>query len=485
MNLIRPVAGLRRSLFAGITLLASVLFLLQGEPLAAEGLFRKKPERAPGIARPSKPKPFQSIFAPKTRAPVRAVPVDPPSVNGPGMSAPAWSGNLEPVPRTRPDLPRVLVLGDSQSLLPFGTALQETLVSGGCEVLFHGVKNGTPYFWQGTWPSPVLTRIYEPAAAPEACGRWTEVSMVPRSIAEYVAAYDPDVFVFQAGTNFEEDLAGDTTGGIVAKIEASLRDASARGAKVLWVGPPDARDDVKAPDFQERAVATLRTALAASLESQGYDSFLDSRALCPIPNDHVGDGEHPDNENGARWGTLAGEWIRERVQRWRCDGTLRSGPSMAPPPAANPVPESFTRSLQQQTSPPARVFEADLVLEAKSDPGDIATLPYTDAFSVYRYRVVHPTAVLPQLLEFGLPVDLTKGAPVIQVLHWTVHNAGQGPRATRTTERVPGVTYRMRLNLLTEHPLGPPLGTMPRFDDFNDFGAPVFVAADLLAERAF
>lgn len=481
---IHAAAGHRRSFLAGMTLLAVAACFVQPVPLAAGGLFRKKVMREPKIARPAKPKPFQSVFGPKTREPVRAVPVDPPSASLPALYAPSVSGTLSPVPRIRPDLPRVLVLGDSQSLLPFGDTLQKTLVSGGCEVLFHGVKNGTPYFWQGNWPSPVLTRIYEPAASAEACGRSSEVSMIPRSIAEYVAAYDPDVFVFQAGTNFEEDLAGETTAGIVAKIEASLRDASARGAKILWIGPPDARDDVKSPEFQERAVTTLRTALVENLGVQGYDLFLDSRDLCPIPNDHKGDGEHPDNETGSRWGDIAGKWVVDRVQRWRCDGTLRSSPGIAPPPAANPVPDSFTRSLQQ-ASPPARAFEVDLTLEAKSDPGDIATLPYTDAFSVYRYRIARPTEMLPQLLEFGLPVDLSKGAPVVYVLHWTVHNAGQGPLATRVAAREIGGTYRMRLNLLSEHPLGPPLGTMPRFDDFNDFGAPVFVAADLLAERAF
>ena len=33
----------------------------------------------------------------------------------------------------------------------------------------------------------------------------------------------------------------------------SLAEAGSRGAKVLWIGPPDARDDVKSVEFQDRA----------------------------------------------------------------------------------------------------------------------------------------------------------------------------------------------------------------------------------------
>jgi hypothetical protein len=478
-----PVSALRwRLRIAWCCHLALFLIVSALVPVQAEGFFQKRAERRAKAVKAPKPKPFQSVNRPKKSTPVRATPVLPRAV--PTSEAPLLSGTLSPVPRSRPDQLRIFILGDSQSLLPFGTELQSTLVAAGHEVLFHGVKNGTPYFWQGKWTSPVLTRLYEPAAVPEACGRWSEVPMVPRSIADYVASYDPDVFVIQAGTNFEEDLAGDYTAGILGLIDTSLREARSRGAKVLWIGQPDARDDKKEPAFQERAVTTLRAALATTGSSQGYDPFFDSRTACPIPEGTPGDGEHPTDEAGKAWGLAAGTWVLAQVQRWQQEGTLQRSPLPATP-SATPVTPSLTSHLQTPANPTPRSFEAEFELVAKSDPGDIATLPYTDAFSVFRYRLRQPTVYLPQLLDFGLPVDLSKGEPSIYVLHWAVHNDGHGPRATKVTSRQVGETYAMRICPLSEHPLNEPLGTMTQFNDFNDFLAPVFVATNLIEERSF
>lgn len=471
--------------FAWLYAVATALVVSMAGPDTgfAEGFFQKRSERQAKIAKPPKPKPFQSIFGPKKSEPVRAIPIETPApvLPAPVAAAPFSPGALSAIPRTRPDQLRVFVLGDSQSLLPFGSELQKTLVAAGHEVLFHGVKNGTPYFWQGKWTSPVLTRVFEPAAVPEACGRWSEVSMVPRSITEYVATYDPDVFIIQAGTNFEEDLASDYTAGILGLIDTSLREATSRGAKVLWIGPPDARDDVKDTAYQDRAVTTLRAALTTTGAAQGSDPFFDSRPVCPIPEGTPGDGEHPTDEAGKAWGIAAGQWAAAQIEQWRHQGRLQRAA-----PAVTPVSSMTSLSSAPPAAvAPARSFEAEFELVAKSDPGDISTLPYTDAFSVYRYRLRQPTVYLPQLLEFGLPVDLSKGEPSIYVLHWAVHNDGRGPRATKVTSRQVGETYAMRICPLSEHPLGKPVGTMTQFNDFNDLLAPMFVATNLAEERAF
>jgi hypothetical protein len=454
----------------------------------AGGLFSKfgKKEKkvaktAPAPTPTTKSRPFQSALAPKRRpspAPaIRALPV----AAGEVPDSPPPLDSLPPVARSRPDQIRIFVLGDSQGLLPFGEELQRELVGRDYEVLFHAVKNGTPYFWNGRWPSPVLTRIYEPAAAVEQCGRWSEVSMPPLSVAAYVAAYDPDIFVFQAGTNFEEDLASESTQGIVGLIKTSLLEATSRGARVLWIGPPDARDDVKPVEFQDRATATLRGALAAVSQEQGFDCFFNSRPVCPIPNDSNGDGEHPSNETGRLWGGAAALWAAESIERWRCDEMLR--PPGGPP--ATPVSRLFSGRLDEAGGTTLSSLEVELELIAKSDPGDIRTLSYTDAFSVYQYRLRKARALEPPLSQMGVTIDPATDEATIYILHWVVHNNGSGPRATAVAGRGIGQVVSMRITPLNGHPLAGPLATMPQFNDFNDFLAPVFLAANFPEERSF
>ena len=471
----------RRLGFAG----ALVIFAL-APPGAAEagGLFSKFGRKDKKVAKTSpaptaKPNRFQSVLTPKRRptAPpvVRALPVTPGEIPEVFLS----TGSPTPVERSRPDQIRVFVLGDSQGILPFGEELQRELVGRGFEVLFHAVKNGTPYFWNGRWPSPVLTRVYEPAAAPVGAGRWSEVSMRPLSVATYVESYDPDVFVFQAGTNFENDLASQHTGGIVGMIGTSLLEATSRGAKVLWIGPPDARDDVRSVEHQDRSVATLRHALAPLSEEQGFDCFFDSRPVCPISNDTGGDGEHPTNANGRIWGAAAAVWVAESIERWRCDDALR--PLGGPP--ATPVTRLLTKRLDEASASARPTLEVELELVAKSDPGDIRTLSYTDAFSVHQYRLRDAGSLQPTLSEMGVTIDPATDEATIHVLHWAVHNDGTGPRATAVAGRGIGQIVSMRLSPLAGHPLGEPLSTMPQFNDFNDFLAPIFLASDFLEER--
>ncbi len=463
----------RRSVVsAALPALLAMLPALQPAEVSAGGFSKKKEkafqEAAPPPPKPKMRKPIQATLVPDPATPsmLRALPVTAPANYAP---SPPRSGS-GPV--------RVFVLGDSQSLLPFGLEFQRTLAESGCEVLFHAVKNGTPYYWQGQWPSPVLTRLYEPAASPEQCGRWTEVPMRPLSIAEYVAAYDPEVFVFQAGTNFEDDLASGHP-NLVKLLREGLDHATARGARVLWIGPPDARDDKRSVEAQDRATAVLRAALADVSAAQGFDSFFDSRPVCPIPNDATGDGEHPADPDGAAWGAAAGTWVADAIAQWRSANALRPA-GASPATSAAPL---FTRSPEPSPVSTTEPLHVELELLAKSDPGDIATLPYTDAFSVFRYRVRNAPEIQDRLSRLGVPPAADGGGPILHVLHWSVHNNGSGPRATRVAARPVGGTFAMSLLPLSEHPLGEAVGTMARFDDFDDFLAPLFAAADLPAER--
>lgn len=398
---------------------------------------------------------------------------------GPFKRATGYSEPLPPVAKRDPNQTRIFILGDSQSQTSFGPEFQKRLVDAGYEVFFHGVKNGTPFFWGGRWRSPVLTRLYDPASSPGEGGRFKNVSMRPRSVRDYVEAYDPDIFLFQAGTNFENVLAQENVTAISERILEYTRIAASRGARVLWIGPPDARDNVRSVKAQDRASATLRAALSEISEFQGYPCFFDSRPVCPISNDTRGDGEHPTHKGGIAWAGEAAGWVDDSISRLRCDENLRAAGESDISPASH----FLTRPGDEETNGAADAIAMELELVAKSDPGDIRTLPYTDAFAVYQYRRCNTDENRPELAESGGTPD--ESSPLIYVLHWAVHNNGTGPRATRIASRKEGEVYPMQLLPLAGHPLRDALGTMTQFNDFDDLLAPVFLTTGFLEERAY
>lgn len=390
------------------------------------------------------------------------------------------ASQLTPVPRASARQKRIFVLGDSQGHTEFGPEFQQVLLAGGHEVLYHAVKNGTPYYWSGLWKTPVLTRVFEPAASPDQGGQFAQVSMTPHTILRYVEVYDPDVFLIQGGTNFELDLAEDAPVQMSGMLARCLAQATARGAKVLWVGPPDARDDVKTPEFQRKAAATLAKVLAPYSDDQGRDCFFDSRAACPMPNSKTGDGEHPGPSAARAWAREAGAWVLDSLRHFEKDRSFGDRKPSVPPKLSRPLP--FLDSLTQ--APTAPTYPMNLRLVAKSRIEDPRTMAYTDAFSVFKYELQNPGEVLGRMKGISLTGGEAKPFQVY-VLHWTAHNDGRGASTTKVASWKEGRSVKLDLTPLDSHPLRKALGTMRQYNDFDDFDAPIFVSANLLDERKF
>jgi hypothetical protein len=395
---------------------------------------------------------------------------------------------------------RVFVLGDSQCHTEFGPELQKALLEGGYEVLIHGFKNGTVYFWKGGWTSPVLTQVFEPARTPEESGHFQRVSMVPPSIRDYVAAYDPDVFLIQGGTNFEQDLAAEPNTYVLEQVHQCLLDATAMGAKILWIGPPDARDDVKTPDFQARSYAAIHQVTEPFAAQQEGFCLYDSRPSAPMANDAPGDGEHHGPSAARAWARDASGWIHGAIATFSRDSAfLNRVPREGSGPAMHKVALSESPSITpghaipgnplasgDDVSIPERVMTMELRLSAKSLLADPQTMEYTDFFSVFRYELENPDAVLPLYPELKLSQSGSGDEAVhhVYVFHWTAHHDGIRPDLTVVAGRPIGSTVTMDLVPLREHPLAHALGNMPQQNDFDfdDFGAPIFVTPNLIAE---
>ena len=428
---------------------------------------------------------LKRIFQPRPAPPSKPVRSTPsrkvaPTTTRKSSSSPSReivvSTGLSQIERKDPRQPRIFILGDSQGFTDFGPTLQRLLVEEGYEVLYHAVKNGTPYYWSGLWKSPVLTKSFPPAASPEQISSPTTVSMRPHTIEEYANAFVPDVFAIQAGTNFEVDLARDNPVQISKLIQGCLEKAEAVGAKVLWIGPPDTRDDVRSPEFQKLAIETLEGALAPWSELQSRSCFFDSRPVSPMSNRTRGDGEHPENELAREWARASAQWIDESVEYFfaekmlTCQGGERGGAGLP----------DMTRRVVETL--PRRTVRMKLRLSEKSTPEGIQTLPYTDAFSVFRYELLNPDEIYG--IENRLTTDPANSNRYwVYVLHWTVHNSGTGPKSTKVAKREIDTRTTMELAAMEDHPLGAALGTMPQFNQFDDFLAPIFVSKDIMLER--
>lgn len=470
-----------RSVQVGL-LLASLSFGIGAYPVnSLGGPLRKKPDSGgnSGILR----KVFRADPPPSSKPSVSKPPVSRPNAGtrNPGRITKNRSNprtSLDPVERVRPAQPRIFILGDSQGFTDFGPSLRKELVSHGYEVLYHAVKNGTPYYWSGLWSSPVLTRVFPPAASPEDLAESSTISMSPSTIENYAKIYAPDIFVVQAGTNFEVDLARDNPAQISKLIEDCLEAAEAEGARVLWIGPPDARDDVRTPEFQKLAIKTLEEALSPWSESQGRSCFFDSRPVCPMSNRTRGDGEHPENQLARDWAVSAAKWVDESAKFFLSRKMLRCQDSRKEKEKAGFSMRVLDSGFDPVTS---RTIKAKLRLSGKSIPEKIETLPYTDAFSVYRYELMNPDEI------YGADRLLTTNTEDpsrywVYVLHWTVHNPGGGPRPTQMAGLDPGKICTLELARIEDHPLGDTLKTMPQFNHFDDFLAPIFVSKDIMQE---
>lgn len=401
------------------------------------------------------------------------------------VAAPSYrslSGPLNRVPKTDADQIRVFVLGDSQGQTAFGPELRRALLDHGYEVLFHSVKNGSPYFWTGTWKSPALTRIYAPAAEPSADNNWKNVSMVPRGVHEYVDAFDPDIFVFQAGTNIERDLAASNPDWIGKLVSKCVDSARVKGAKVLWIGAPDARDDVRTEATQSAAVATMRRLMAETSSFQGYESFYDSRPVAPMSNSAGGDGEHPTVSVGKSWAVEAAYWIHSSIENFQCDETLRRI-IMEKKETEALLMTGADPTKGEDPAEEVKSIPLKLKLVAKSEVGNPAELAYTDAFAMYQYEIVSEEYLPSSLQRLKIIPPGERDPFGVQVLHWALHNAGKGAALTKVTTWKEGEVKNLKLIPLEEHPLRGTISTIYHFDDFSDFSKPVFVVADVFAER--
>jgi len=186
---------------------------------------------------------------------------------------------------------RILMIGDSQVVGPYGAEIHRLLSDTGAAVEQVGVAGASPgWFMQGTvgrsgWIERHADgRVTRP-------DDWRAPHATPR-LDELVRHHRPDLVVISLGGN----MRGYNEAWITSQTRALLAVAASSGAQVVWVSSPERRAD----DADPRAYQAFTRALR---EAVGDDAqFVDSSRH----SDYAGhDGVH-----------YAGTLGTERAQAW-------------------------------------------------------------------------------------------------------------------------------------------------------------------------
>lgn len=165
---------------------------------------------------------------------------------------------------------RVLMVGDSLTVGPFGDRMQQWLQTslGPQRVFIYGACGASPEHWlAATQPfiapcgyretTPQTNRLEKHRA-----GRRPARVATPK-IEQLIAAHQPQIVIVQLGTNHFDTLASEgreaipTLEAIYDEFSRALRRPGSSVRMVIWITPPDS---AKFPDWVEKEVTRLITA---------------------------------------------------------------------------------------------------------------------------------------------------------------------------------------------------------------------------------
>ncbi|HEY9841357.1 MAG TPA: SGNH/GDSL hydrolase family protein [Candidatus Obscuribacterales bacterium] len=184
---------------------------------------------------------------------------------------------------------KVLIIGDSQTVGPYGKTLDQLARASGAKVSTHASWGASPHwFFNGQETSKYWTR--DVAGHPDT-RKHTETPL----LNELLAAERPDVVVVTMGGNM---IAGNASQSEVTSQVSQIGNAvSASGAQLIWVGPPKYDPQKRSPEVVEQFYQKLRNIVPE------YGTLIDSR---PHIEEYSGsDGLHYSGAKGER---IAREW---------------------------------------------------------------------------------------------------------------------------------------------------------------------------------
>lgn len=191
---------------------------------------------------------------------------------------------------------RVLIIGDSQTVGPYGKTIDELARATGATVSTHASWGASPtWFFNGNETYKYWTR--------DTTGHQeTRMQTATPHLNELLAAERPDVVVVTMGGNM---IAANATQADVTMQVSQIGNAvSASGAQLVWVGPPKYDAQKRSPEVVEQFYQKLRNIVPE------YGTLIDSR---PHIEQYAGtDGLH---YSGAQGEKIARQWANGVFQQ--------------------------------------------------------------------------------------------------------------------------------------------------------------------------
>lgn len=175
---------------------------------------------------------------------------------------------------------KILIIGDSHTVGPFGAALDQTLAAKGNAVSMNAVCSATSSWWMGVKRRPLsICWSIHPYGGKNAPG--DGAPNVPVPTVKELADQGPEAVVVALGSN-PDGGAADT-----ASASEKLLALLPKNARCFWVGPPPMP---KRLEFIDKLYAALPEALARAAQTGPACALIDSRKLISpkdaSPNDH-------------------------------------------------------------------------------------------------------------------------------------------------------------------------------------------------------
>lgn len=223
---------------------------------------------------------WQEHTAAPARQPATVLPlVDPPAAAVPAAPPRITAGT------------KVLIIGDSQTVGPYGHTLDALVRATGATVATHASWGASPpWFFNQTETYKYWTR--------DDAGQEATRQQVPTpNLNQLLAAEKPDVVVVTMGGNMI--AANAAQADVTLQVSQIGNAVSASGAQLVWVGPPKYDPQRRSPELVETFYQKLRNIVPE------YGTLIDSR---PYISEYAGtDGLH---YSGAKGETIARQWAQ-------------------------------------------------------------------------------------------------------------------------------------------------------------------------------